>query len=302
MVGAVLKVGLWLVALYAVFSFAQTPAVSNALMLFFTIGAVPGTDIVLTPHQTFIWLGVAFVVTLLLVFGTNIYRGLAWIAGYKQRARMAQELAGVNTLPVVQPMQSDSIRPVAAPRLSIAPLAVAATIKQLKAPQPRTVIDIKLPRKAGPLAKAFQAVKRPVVLGLAIIVLPLAWAVRVIAGGVHAVALHIVDMVRTAARWTAVRTRRVAHVIAAAATTAFWFSLKHAGNAAETTVDAAAIVVRIVWVILEPQLRSFDRYLEKRLNQNDIFRGIVATIADVKRTYESVRVQIRTRLGLSAED
>ncbi len=302
MVGAVIKVGLWLAALYAVFSLAQMPAVSNALMLFFTIGAVPGTDIVLTPRQTFIWLGVVFVVTLLLVFGTNMYRGLAWIAGYKRRARITQGLVSTDALPVVQPMQSGTVQPIAAPRLSIAPLAVMATIKQLKAPKPRTVIDIKLPRKAGPLTKAFRAIKRPAVLVLAAIVLPIVWAVRVVAGGIHIVAGYVSSVVRSVVHWFALYGGRAIKTVAAALAKAFWFTLKHASNIAEAIVDASAIALRIVWAGLEPQLRTFDSYLEKRLNQNDIFRGVVATVADMRRTYGTLRLQIRTRLGLSAED
>jgi len=142
------------------------------------------------------------------------------------------------------------------------------------------VVDIRLPRKAGPLTKAFRVIGRMA----RAVVLTIGRHVRMLAQAsgrtVHSAALLAT---RTAAR-------------------AYWAALKYGGNAAEWGVDLCAITVRVAWIILEPQIRAFDKWLEKRLNRNDVFRGIVATHNDAHRLLLGWRAQVRSRFSLPTED
>ncbi len=70
----VLKIAAWAAAFIVVCIFARSEAVYNALLLFFTLGIVPGTHIALSPNVTFWTLGIIFVLCFVLIFGSNIRR------------------------------------------------------------------------------------------------------------------------------------------------------------------------------------------------------------------------------------
>jgi hypothetical protein len=76
MIARVLKIGLWLVALIGVCFWAQQPKVSDSLLMLFTLGKVPGTNIMLSPGATMWWVGSLGAAVFLLAFGSNIYRGM----------------------------------------------------------------------------------------------------------------------------------------------------------------------------------------------------------------------------------
>jgi hypothetical protein len=71
-----IKIILWASALLAVWELGRSDAVTNALFLFATVGVVPGTNVVLSPEQVYVVLGAILAVSILLIFGSNIIRGI----------------------------------------------------------------------------------------------------------------------------------------------------------------------------------------------------------------------------------
>lgn len=261
MVGTAIKVGLWLAALYAVYTFANSPGITDSLLLFFTIGLVPGTHTVLSPEATFWWIGGVFAAAILLIFGSNIYRGLRRL--FKKREPILQPTAPLEPAPV----------------LHVAPPTM--TSSERVAPMPsKPVVVITIPGKPGVLAKLFARLR--------------SWApafARVAAAALWRRAVRLAHAARAASRRAAqelsIGTRVVLH---------------YSGNAAEQAVNRGAIIVRNVWQVLEPRLRHFDGWLEQQLKRNDIFRGLVATQKDMRRSYAHMRMGIRTLIGFTEKE
>ncbi len=138
MFSAAIKFGLWLLALVGVYSWAKMPGVSNALLLFFTLGVVPGTHIVLSPQATFWWTGSVFIATTLFVFASNIRHGIQRRSNSMPPYDQGMEFIGAS--------MSESLA-------SATPLLGTAR-------KPKPVVIITIPGRPGPLAHGYRLLKK----------------------------------------------------------------------------------------------------------------------------------------------
>ncbi|HSW98581.1 MAG TPA: hypothetical protein VLF71_01970 [Candidatus Saccharimonadales bacterium] len=122
--------------LIVVWQLGRSDMVLNSLFLFAAVGAVPGTDITLQPDQVFWVLGSLLGLAVLLIFATNLRRGIVALF----RRRPVDGLAPAMELAPAVPA------PVKAKRLRAA-----------KAPKPKVVVVIKPLRKPGKLRLAVRA-------------------------------------------------------------------------------------------------------------------------------------------------
>src|SRR5262245_36587180 len=102
-----IKIILWASALVGVWELGRSDAATNALFLFATVGLIPGTDKTLAPQQVFVALGVFLVLMVLLIFSTNIVRGVRRLVG--RGAAVGPEHPAVPQGPIVAAPQPSAV-------------------------------------------------------------------------------------------------------------------------------------------------------------------------------------------------
>jgi hypothetical protein len=133
-----IKLTIWVIALVVVWNLGQTYTVTNALFMFAAAGVVPGTDVALSPDAVMAVLAAVLSLALMLIFGTNITRGLRRLFARADTMQFAEHsLAAAQPVQVVAPLTTRPSMPVveAAP----APAAVAVASPP--------VVVIALPRR-----------------------------------------------------------------------------------------------------------------------------------------------------------
>jgi hypothetical protein len=130
------KIILWVSALIVVWQLGRSDVVLNALFLFAAAGVVPGTDIVLQPNEVFWTLGTLLGVAVLLIFATNLRRGI--IALFRRRPAGAEA-----PLPTEQFAEPEPI--------VMAPLKMKK-VRASKVVKPKVVVVIKPVRHPSKLA------------------------------------------------------------------------------------------------------------------------------------------------------
>lgn len=146
----IITLGLFCAVLLAAKWAWEQDAILNAIVLFGTAGVVPGTDIVLSPRQVYIVLGVVLVLSVVGIFSKNIGQGVR-----AARMRRALRRDGVE-------LESRlSAEKVAGTGVTPAVSAAARSAEVQRAP-----IVITGPRQPGLLTKVWRAMRPRLVVAL----------------------------------------------------------------------------------------------------------------------------------------
>ena len=318
-----IKILVWVVALIVVWNLGQTYTVANSLFVFAAAGVIPGTSIALNPNQVLLCLASMLFVSVLLIFSTNISRGVRRLYAVWKRRTAAVETSA-------QP------RPVLA-EVAMAPIVVSAVAgptpkatrkKASKTPKPQPVVVIKAPKRpskallllhiagtlvalvtrstaarvrahfprlAAALAKAATAVRRTVLRELQLAALAVGLGV-----------MAVLRAVRAVFRFTAATVRWVfTHTIAAIQYVIVYTVVSVLQAGLFTGRSATRL-----WRWLEPRLRTFDAWLgvhynrglqagRSRVIQSDLYRSGMRLWRRTVRLLASMRDDLRAALARS---
>ncbi|HSX34804.1 MAG TPA: hypothetical protein VLF62_04130 [Candidatus Saccharimonadales bacterium] len=268
-----IKIIVWVIALVTVWNLGQTYTVTNSLFVFAAAGVIPGTNIALNPNQVLVCLASLLAASVLLIFGTNIYRALRRLV-----ARI--KYGAPDALPQTQP------RPILA-EVALSPVVTApafggkkkkaAKPKKTKTPQPVVIIELPkqpsramlllhvastlvgmvlrnvangarqhFPRLAAFLLGIGQAIRRGVSRELQLLGLAAKVCIAGVVRAAHAVTHFVITAIRKTAALVVAAVRWIIVAAAVAAIQATQFTINNS--------------VRF-WQWLEPRLRTFDAWL-----------------------------------------
>lgn len=231
----------------------QIPSVAEAVLSFIMVGAVPGTNTTLTPDQMIQLLIGVFVISAALIFRKEIVRLFRKIAKRPQQT-------------LLQPVEqaNDDALSLALPQTE----AVA-------------LVPVKTPSsKAGAVPEEMRK-KR------------LAPAIALLRERVAASLQELRRMVQMQA----------ARLIAAAKPViALWMQrgrlygergLRIAGKVLLITYIIISVIIMQAWSWLRPRIERFDRWLDKKLHQNEHTAAILAVAGDIQKTLQKAWAGLR---------
>ena len=272
--------------LIVVWQLGRSDVVLNALFLFAAVGAVPGTNITLEPNAVFWVLGVLLGFAVLLIFATNLRRGIA--ALFRPRKATTAE-------PIETVEESAGV----AEALAIASLVKPAKARAAKAAKPKVVLVIKPVRRPSKLLLFLRALARA---GRRQAAITFAAARR-----------HFPRMVAAAsAVWLKVRyaARQIAGVVWRAAGIAGNYVARYAGIGGRLLrgqlIRAAIITGRAAvraWDWLEPHLQLFDYWLGVQyhtaldaLKRHETTKSVAHMLKEANKVIASGRAEVREAL------
>jgi hypothetical protein len=279
------KIVLWVSALIVVWQLGRSDVVLNSLFLFAAAGVIPGTNVVLQPNEVFWTLGTLLGVAVLLIFATNLRRGI--IALFRRQTALEQ---------VQQPVMAEAIAPVA--------VLPAKKIKAKKAPKPKIVVVIK-------------PVRRPSKLMMALRVLFGAAKLHVKQAN-EATAKHFPRVARAIGRaWYDVRfaVQKAALALARVAATA-WRQMQKAAFAAGRVLRRELIKLAIyvgrsaahLWHWAEPHFRMFDYWLGVQYHtyldaakHNETVKSVNHMVREIQKVIATARTEVRAALARVVE-
>lgn len=300
-----IKITVWVIALITVWSLGQTYTVTNSLFVFAAAGVIPGTNIALNPNQVLALLASMLAASILLIFGTNIYRGL-------RRLVMRAHESPVESF--AEPKAELEVEPKKTKKAEAPEPQSALVIETPKAPkQPskaslllhiaNTLVGLLMrnvaegarkhfPRLAAAFGRAGAAVKRAIAHELQLLGAAFTLFVAAVFHAVRAAARFVAAAVRNAAAFViaAVRWTVVAIVV--------------------VVIQIAHFVTRMsvrFWHWLEPRLRTFDAWLglhynrglsagRTRVKQSDPYRTGVRSWRRSMRLLAGMRSDLRATL------
>jgi hypothetical protein len=133
------KIVLWVSALIVVWQLGRSDVVLNALFLFAAAGVVPGTNIILQPNDVFWALGILLGVAVVLIFATNLRRGL--LALFRRRPTETDAFT-----PMERAFEPEPLVGAAAITAAVTPLKMKK-VRAAKVAKPKVVVVIKPVRR-----------------------------------------------------------------------------------------------------------------------------------------------------------
>jgi hypothetical protein len=301
------KIVLLVSALIVVWQLGRSDVILNALFLFAAAGVIPGTDIVLQPNDVFWALGVVLGVSLLLIFGTNLRRGL--LALFRrgsaktaaitpmERAFEAEPIVGaaaitaavtplkmkkVRAAKVAKPKVVLVIKPIRRPSKAMLMLRVFFGALGLRIGEVNANIKKHYPRFANALSKAWQDVKF----------------------GVHASALAIGRAAAKAGRYLF---RAAVHIWKQGETLAVSAGRNLRRAAIKLAIYIGRHAVRL-WRWAEPHFRMFDYWLGVQYHSyldsakhNETVKSVAHLKSEIAKIITNARTEIRAAVARAVE-
>jgi hypothetical protein len=301
------KIILWVSALIVVWQLGRSDVVLNALFLFAAAGVVPGTNIVLQPNEVFWALGVLLGVAVLLIFATNLRRGL--LALFRRRPATT----GVPT-PMERAFEPETVVGAAAITAAVTPLKMKK-VRAAKVAKPKVVVVIKPVRHPSKLALMLRVFYGALRLRMSEAGGNLKKQYPRFAGAFgkiwHDVKQGERAAVLAASRAAAAAGRQVSRVAVAA-----WKQLETQAARAGRIVRRGFIQMAIYigrqsvrfWSRTEPHLRMFDYWLGVQYHSyldsakhNETVKSVVHLKNEIAKIIASARTEIRAMVTRTVE-
>jgi hypothetical protein len=299
-----IKIIVWVIALIIVWNLGQTYTVANSLFVFAAAGVIPGTNIALNPNQVLVCLASVLGASILLIFSTNIYRGLRRIVLYiKARPAVAVAIADAETEAELRPILAGvALAPVVSgPTIAeevAKPKKKAKKTKAKAAPKPAPVIVIKQPKQPS---------KTLLLLHVASTLIGM--LVRTTSDGARK---HFPRLAAAFARVGNSIKRVIGHELQLLATGLALCAVGIARAARATGRFIARTSVNF-WRWLEPRLRSFDAWLgvhynrglqtgRARVQQSNSYRAGMRGWRRALRLLAGMRDDLRSALARTPEE